>query len=319
MKVAIVGAGTCGLYLAIKLSKMGHQVTVFEKNEKISNKICSGLFSKRILDFIPESKNLIQGEIKFVFIRFPKKNVMVEFSKPLFLMSHSELDKLLADLALANNVKIILNHKVSKISDDFNFLPKIENEEFDRIIGCDGAESFVRKHLKEKDPYLRLGIHGFTDKIPSKNFLTTFPCKNGFLWEIPQKSKVEYGIIADINMAYKIFTNFLKKNKIIIKNVKARIIPQGIVIPKNKKITLCGDAAGLTKPWSGGGVIWALTAANILLKTFPNFEDYRRKTKKFFKIKILISKIAIKIVYFLGFKIPWLLPKKNKIESDFLF
>ena len=75
---------------------------------------------------------------------------------------------------------------------------------------------------------------------------------------------------------------------------------------------------GLTKPWSGGGVIWSLFAANILLKNFPDFIKYQKEVKKFFLPKIILSKIAKKLVYFFGFKIPWLLPKNFKIEGDFL-
>ena len=62
MKVAIIGAGICGLYLALKLSESGSEVTVFEKKEKIGKEVCSGLVSERILDFIPESQKLIQGD-----------------------------------------------------------------------------------------------------------------------------------------------------------------------------------------------------------------------------------------------------------------
>ena len=95
-------------------------------------------------------------------------------------------------------------------------------------------------------------------------------------------------------------------------------MPQGLIIPKNPKVTLCGDAAGLTKPWSGGGVIWGLTAANLLLKNFPDFIKYQKEAKKFFLPKIILSKAAKKMVYFLGFNLPWFLPKNPKIESDFL-
>ena len=96
------------------------------------------------------------------------------------------------------------------------------------------------------------------------------------------------------------------------------LIPQGFAIPKDEKITLCGDAAGLTKPWSGGGVIWGLTAADLLLKNFPDFVRYRQAAKKFFLPEIVLSKIAIKAVYFLGFKLPWLLPEKIKMDGDFI-
>ena len=100
--------------------------------------------------------------------------------------------------------------------------------------------------------------------------------------------------------------------------IKSKLIPQGIIIPKNSKITLCGDAAGITKPWSGGGVIWGLKAADILIDSFPDFSIYRKKTIKFFSRKILISKIAMSFVYFLGFNAPFLLFKNYKVESDFL-
>ncbi len=97
------------------------------------------------------------------------------------------------------------------------------------------------------------------------------------------------------------------------------VVPQGFIVPKNSSTTLCGDAAGLTKPWSGGGVIWGLMAAEILLKNFPDFLKYKNRLKRIFLPRIIISKIGTKMVYFLGFNFPWLLPKNIKIEGDFLF
>lgn len=308
MRVAIIGAGTSGLYLAWKLTKKGEDVTVFEKNSATGNKVCSGLFSERILEFIPESKKLIKNEINSVNIHFPKKTVKVNFSKRFLIMDHSKLDNLLSDLAQSNNAKIVLNKTISALP-----------EGFDRIIGCDGANSFIRKELGLPEPLMRLGIQGFTKNNSKENFVDAWPCKNGFLWKIARGKGTEYGIIANINEAYKIFTDFLKKNKISPGNIKAKIIPQGLTASQNSKITLCGDAAGLTKPWSGGGVIWGLTAADILLKNYPDFKTYSREIRKFFAPKILTSKILTKAVYFLGFHLPFFLPKNNKVESDFIF
>jgi len=313
MKTAIIGAGTCGLYLAWKLSKKRENITVFEKNSTTGNKICSGLFSERILEFIPESQKLIENEINSVIIHFPKKTVKVNFSKKFLIIDHSKLDNLLLNLAQASGAKIILNQNISELP-----------EGFDKIIGCDGANSFVRKKLGLPNPLLRLGIQGFINPSTGsgqvkENFVEAWPYRNGFLWKIPRGNQIEYGIIVNTNEAYKIFNNFLEKNKIHLENVKAKIIPQGLIVTKNEKITLCGDAAGLTKPWSGGGVVWGLVAADILIKNFPDFITYSKKIKKFFIPKILTSKILTRGVYFFGFYLPFFLPKNNKVESDFLF
>ncbi len=326
MKVAIIGAGISGLYLAWKLSEKGYRVTVFEKKEKIGKKVCSGLFSERILEFIPQSQKLIQKRIESALIhlperqrrvemseshRPPKKTVNISFSKRFLVMSHFDLDRLVAGLAEKAGAKIFLNHLVD------SFPPG-----FDRTIGCDGANSFSRRKLGLVEPEFRLAIQGFIPTpLFSKNgvgFVETWPTKNGFIWKIPREREVEYGIIEKPERVKKFFNDFLKKNNLSLDRINSAIVPQGFMVPSNAKITLCGDAAGLTKPWSGGGVVWGLTAANILLKNFPDLLKYKNAMKRFFLPKIILSKIATKTVYFLGFNFPWLLPKNIKIEGDFL-
>ncbi len=307
MKVAIIGAGTIGLYIARKLSKAGHKVTVFEKNPTVGNKVCSGLFSERILDFVPESKKLIQNQINSVLINFPKKKIQVFFSKRFLVMDHSELDKLLGELCRQSGVNIMLSSGISEIPPGF-----------DRVIGCDGFDSFTRKHLKMKTPSTRLGVQGFVKSDSKADFVETWPCKNGFLWKIPRGSQMEYGVMTDTSNAHKAFVDFVTKNSLSVANVRAKLIPQGLSIPANGQITLCGDSAGLTKPWSGGGVIWGLKAADILIDSFPNFSSYSRKAKLFFYPKIILSKIAVFLIYFIGFNMPWALPARARIESDFL-
>jgi len=307
MKVAIVGAGISGLYLAWKLSKKGCEVIVFEKKEKIGKKVCSGLFSERILEFIPQSQKLIQNRIESALIRFPKKTLTIRFSGKLLVMNHFELDNLVAELAENSGAKIILNHPISS-------LPK----GFERIIGCDGPNSMVRKSLGLSEPKYRLAIQGFIKKEDHSDFVETWPVKGGFIWRIPRGKEVEYGIIGDQKGAKLLLDDFLQKNSLKLEGLESALVPQGFLIPANQKVTLCGDAAGLTKPWSGGGVVWSLIAAEILLKNFPNFLKYQKEMKKTFLPKIIFSKIATKIVYFLGFNFPWILPKNIKIESDFL-
>ena len=307
MKVVIVGAGICGLYLAWKLAEKGEDVTVFEKRDKIGKEVCSGLFSQRILEFIPESKNLIKNKIDYCFICFPKRTLKIQFSSQFYVMNHHELDSLVFDLAKKAGAKIILKQPVNSTPEGFN-----------RIIGCDGALSQIRKGLGLKNPKFYLGIQGFLKKNDNSSYVETWPTKNGFIWKIPRGKEIEWGIIERAGEAKKLFNAFLKEKNINLEKIKAAIVPQGLILPFNSKITLCGDAAGLTKPWSGGGVIWGIITANILLKNFPDFLKYQKEIKKFFLPKIILGNLAKKLVYFLGFNFPYFLPKNFQIEGDFL-
>jgi len=306
-KTAIVGGGICGLYLAWKLSLEGHKVTVFEKKERIGKKVCSGLFSERILELIPESRKLIENEISSVLIHFPKRTVRINFSRNFLVMSHFSLDNLAAQLAQKAGAEIVLNHSV-------NVMPR----GFENTIGCDGPNSFVRRNLGLKNPDFRLAIQGFINKQDSSDYVETWPVNNGFIWKIPRGKETEYGIISDSKEAKPLLEGFLKENNLQLKELQAGLVPQGFIIPFHPSITLCGDASGLTKPWSGGGVIWGLIAAQALLKNFPDFIEYRKELKRFFLPRIFFSRVTTKAAYFLGFKVPWLLPKKFNIEGDFL-
>lgn len=312
MKVAIIGAGITGLYLAWKLAEKGEEVTIFEKKDKIGKECCSGLFSERILEFIPESQKLIQNEIDYCLIHFPKKTLKIEFSKKFLIMSHYELDNLVANLTEKAGTKIRLKTNISRTVFD------VLVNDFDRIIGCDGPNSIVRKSLGLPEPIYHLAIQGFISKKDYSNYIETWPQQQGFIWKIPRGKETEYGIISSQKGAKPLFEGFLEENKFGLERIMSSIVPQGLIIPKNPSITLCGDAAGLTKPWSGGGVIWGLTVAEILLKNFPDFIKYQKEIKKFFLPKITLGKILKNLVYFLGFKLPLILPKNYKIESDFL-
>ena len=307
LKIAIIGAGITGLYLAWKLSEKGHKVSVFERKEKIGKEVCSGLISERILDFIPESEKLILNKINHPFIHFPKRTLKVNFSKPFFILNHFELDNLVANLAREKGTEIFLKQEINSIP-----------EGFDKIIGCDGANSFIRRELKLSEPEFQLGIQGFIEKEDYSNFVETWPVKSGFIWRIPRGKEIEYGIVAKPKEARKIFEEFLNKNNLNLKNIRSAVVPQSLIIPSNSRITLCGDAAGLTKPWSGGGVIWGLTAADILLKSFPDFLRYKKMAKRFLFPRIIFSKIARKSIYFVGLNFPWVLPQNYRIDGDFL-
>ena len=321
IKVAIIGAGLIGLYLAWKLSEAGHKITVFEKKEKIGEKACSALVSERIKDFIPLSRSLIENKINSCQIYFPKKTITLNFNPSHFAIDRQKGAKLLFGLAQKAGVKILLNQAINKIPSGF-----------DRIIGCDGALSKTRGLLDLPQPSFRLGLQLFLPIKDSSNYVETWPTKGGFFWKIPRGSQAEYGALGPLNSIKEEFKKFCRYQDIDFNEgkVQSALVPQprtnifdilrgkGLILPRGRNITLCGDAAGLTKPWSGGGIIWGLTAADILIKNFPNFEKYHKKIGRFFGPKIFFGKLSNSLVYFLGKNFPFLLPARTTYDNDFL-
>jgi len=312
MKIAIIGAGACGLYLAKNLARQKNQITVFEKRRTIGKACCSGLFSARLFNFVPEAAALTTNRINSAVINFGKKQVKLRFGQPFFVIEHAQLDLLLAALATRTGANIRVGQAIDSGKID------IIHQEYDRVIGCDGALSAVRQYLKLPHPGFMLGIQGFEKKHDHSDFVETWATKDGFLWKIPRGEDIEWGIMEKTELARRLFDDFVAKRNLEIENLKSAIIPQGLVIPKNERITLCGDASGLTKPWSGGGVVWNLTQADILLKNFPNFLQYRKDALRFFSLRVVLGKFAKSAAYAAGYKLPWLLPGNFQLDGDFL-
>ncbi len=308
MKVAIIGCGITGAYLAWRLRGLGHEVTIFEKRSEIGKVVCSGLISERLWQFIPENKELIEHSIEGANVHFQKWTGRLKFRQRMLLMSHAELDKYVSKLAENAGAKIVLNHKIESLP-----------EGFDRVIGTDGALSITRKLLDLKAPHFKMGLQFFISENNKNNFVDTWPTQNGFFWKIPRGSRVEYGIMEEQKDAKRLLDEFCEKLNVKIEGLQAWPIPYGFSIPEKGNATICGgDAAGLTKFWSGGGVIWGLTAANILLKTFPDFEKYHKELEKFFGPAKWKTEFITKAGYFLGNNLSWLLPKEREIDSDFI-
>ncbi len=322
MRVGIIGCGINGAYLGWKLARK-HEVTIFEKKSYIGKEVCSGLFSDRLWNFIPKNENLILNFINEIIIHFPKKDIVLKCSPKFNLMSHKLLDQYVSSLAEKDDVKVLLNSNVKKVFQVDNNKPQISVDkkvlEFDYLIGSDGFNSVVRKSLNIKDPKFYLGIYTYIDKKSDSNTAEVWPTRDGFAWLIPRGVNSEYGVVEKIDKAMFEFKNFCKSKRVPIKNIHSYVIPSGIVRVSKGRIALTGDAAGINKPFSFGGVIWGLTADSILLKTFPNFQKYENNLLRFFEPKIYFSKLTEKLARFIGFNIPTLLPSEIDFDSDWVF
>ncbi|MBN2203322.1 MAG: FAD-dependent monooxygenase [Candidatus Aenigmarchaeota archaeon] len=322
MRIGIVGCGINGAYLAYRLAKR-HKVTVFEKKKVVGKDVCSGIVSKRLWNHIPKNENLIINDINEAKLHFPKKEVVLKFRPDMLILDRKKLDQYVASLAEKAGAEIKLGTEVDMVYNVKGMKPQVKVGkkviEFDRLIGCDGFFSVVRKGVGIEQPKHRLGIYGYVKRKGDSKTVDIYPTENGFCWKIPRKGTVEFGVMEMPDVASKMYKDFCKKNRTKPKKTYSYVIPGGLVDAAKGNVALCGDAIGLTKPWSGGGVIWGLEAGDMLVKSFPNFSKYNSSLKLKFGTKIRTSRFARWLGVGLASKMPILAPKQFSFDSDWIF
>jgi len=325
----VCGAGPVGSYLAWKLSKKGFNVLLLEEHKEIGEPLaCSGLVSRNLWNFIPENKKIVEREIKGARLHVGRK-IHKFYSNPL-VINRPALDKLLAEKAEKSGAKLVKSAKLfSFLEGDEHVSLYIKSKIFENIktkvlAGCDGPLSIVRKKMCLPSPRFLHGIFCYTDEKPDSYVDLYYKKAPGFFgWRIPRKECVEYGIASEKN-AKKYFEKFSKKLKFSYERVYSGLIPFGL-LPRitTKRVFLCGDAASHTKPYSGGGIIYGLTSAEIASSVIkpdePNMKTYEKEWRERLAKEI---KTGLWIKRFYHLPSPFLnialssLSKKQYLEMD---
>ena len=315
MRVAVIGAGPVGCYIAWKLALRGESVALFDKR-KNPYKPCSGLYSRRILHHVPLSENLIENEIFQININFPSgKKISLVLKQPIFVVDRKKFNVFMLELAKKSGARFFCR-EVKKVSERGEVVfSSGKKEKFDAIIACDGALSAARRSLSLPEPEYFLGVLTKVNKRDFSCVCETFATEHGFFWKIPRGSKTEYGIMEKPSCARQKFREFCKKFGVKARKIESALIPVGPVISPHPNIFLCGDAAGLCKPWSGGGIIWAFESADIMLRHFPDLEKANKEVKRKFGKRLMLSRLLTKLVK----KHHTLLPGRIKFDPDKVF
>lgn len=206
------------------------------------------------------------------------------------------------------------------------------------LIGCDGANSVVARHFGSMPKKLLQGVIAVTREENYSDYVEILVekslARDGFFWKIPRGKTTEYGMFAgraDFRSLEKFFSIKRPYER------RAGLIPMGPGKTYFPRTLLVGDAAGMAKPWSGGGVIWGFTAARIAAKVVVQaFQErdfsesflarYERGWKKAFGRQIQVGMLGRRlfgnldqgdseaVLKCLGF----LQPLINRMDMDFL-
>ena len=184
------------------------------------------------------------------------------------------LDKELADAARNAGADLRENHTVVDVNErrdrvrvEVRGPDGVETHEARMVAGCDGPKSRVRQELDMPDPdELLHGVLGFSDEDDDTDFVDVhLTVPDFFAWRIPRgEAGVEYGLATPPGAGVRErFDRFTADYGVETDHRCSGLIPVGP--PESvtsRRAFLIGDAAAQTKPFTGGGILYGMTAAD---------------------------------------------------------
>jgi digeranylgeranylglycerophospholipid reductase len=297
----VVGVGPAGARFARRAAAAGHDVLALEGGEVGAPLACSGHVSTDVWSYLPDPDaardDLLQNRVYGANFRVGGPDARAHpfyKSDPVSnVIDRVGLDRALADAARDAGADVREGHTVTGVderADGVTVTARTGDDtvEFEArlVAGCDGPVSRVRSAVGLPDPEERLhGVLAFDPDPDHGDFVDVHLTVPGFFaWRIPRgDAGVEYGLgappSADLNER---FDALVDAHGATVEHRCSGAIPIGPPETVTADRTfLVGDAAGQTKPFTGGGILYGMTAADHAAETVDpadpaTLADYER-------------------------------------------
>jgi len=276
----VVGVGPAGARFARRAAEAGHDVLAFEKGRVGKPLACSGHVSTDVWSFTgPDAREtLLENEIRGArfHVRGPGSRAYPFYRRETVsnAIDRVGLDRHLADLARAAGAEIREGHTVTAVderADRIEVTAKgpdgVETVTARMVAGCDGPRSRLREALSVPDPEEFLhGVLAFSGEVDDGAFVDVhLTPPRFFAWRIPRgEAGVEYGLAAPPGVEVnRHFEELIDGYGVDVTGRCSGAIPIG---PPDRVTShrgfLIGDAAGQTKPFTGGGILYGMRSAD---------------------------------------------------------
>ena len=284
MNISIIGAGPGGSYAAKLLAEKGHDVTIYEDHQCVGIPVqCTGLVTKTFLDLHPINKEFLVNTMHQVRVIAPN-NDTVDIPLTEYVLDRAKLDQTLCNEAINAGAHLKIHHRFVGMHDNIISI-KHKNETIqkktDIIIGADGPTSDVAKRADIYGKRPMFIAHQVTIKghFEPETFVTYFGkwAPGFFAWIVPESEQIARVGLATTYDIKTYFNNFIKTIPGNVIDTQAGPIPWYSgkeIVEKDRNVFLIGDAAGLTKATTGGGIYTAMASAKILANCLETGKSY---------------------------------------------
>ncbi len=297
--ISIVGGGPIGCYFGYLISKED-DVCIFEEHSSIGKPVqCTGLVTKSLNNLVRLKSDFVVNKLSRVKIHSKNNSLELKLKRENIVLDREKSDKHLANLALDKGVKIYRNHKFLNYKRR-ELIFKGKKVKTDILIGADGPLSKVYSLINHRKREYYTGLQVRVKKKFEKDLFEVYFIKNGFIWVVPESNRIaRIGVVGKGNI--KVYLdNFLKKFKGRVIETQGGLIPRfdDNIISCDNNIYLVGDAAGMVKALSHGGIIQGLLASQELKRAILEKKNYevlwRKRIGKDLKLSLFVREILDK-------------------------
>lgn len=272
----VVGAGPAGSNVSRLLSEKGFRVMTVDLKEEIGiPNHCSGLVDERVVKLVGEE--LVTNRPSTAQVSTPSGSFYLN-SNRMRVVDRVNLDKKLSEMAVSEGSAVSLrtlllnfHQKKDRVVASLKSKNGFENVEAGVIIGADGPTSTVRRGLHIRSPKLLPSVQYDVSRKSSevKISLDRRSTPEFFSWEIPNGDETEIG--ATGTDCYDLVKRITRNETILRK--RGGLIPIGPTELGRGRGFLVGDAAGLSKATTGGGLYAALKSGEALSDAFTRGDN----------------------------------------------
>jgi len=283
----VVGGGPAGLYAGLKLAQAGFSVTLLEEHHGVGEPVhCTGVLAREAFDEFDLSTASILNELSTVRFYAPSGD-LVEYSTPsveAVVVDRVRFDRFLSRKATDAGVRIVSGCRVTAVDVDQDGVRVVAGEAVARgrvcVLAC-GASYALQRKLGLGMP--RLLLHSAQVELPADRLgevevhFGRHVAPHGFAWAVPvqrDRPYVRIGVMCDRGASRHfghIVTQLAPRWGIRasdLRDPRQKILPLGpIERTYGDRVVALGDAAGLVKPTTGGGIYYSLLSASLAAET----------------------------------------------------